>query len=170
MAIALMRTGLVAWGLVWALAVQSAWADDPARFVKPGSRAAGLAACVEPTDYMRRNHMELIKHQRDATVRRGIRGTKYSLTGCIECHASTGADGHPLAVNEEHQFCSACHAFAAVDVNCFDCHAAIPRGGALSEAAAQRAAGRDSGRASGAVQGSAGWPSAGRLVQSGEGR
>ena len=29
--------------------------------------------CVEPTDVMRRNHMEFILHQRDDTMRRGVR-------------------------------------------------------------------------------------------------
>ena len=42
---------------------------------------------------MRRNHMELIKHQRDATVHDGIRGTKHSLAGCIDCHVVPRADG-----------------------------------------------------------------------------
>jgi hypothetical protein len=79
--------------------------------------------------------MEMIKHQRDATVHEGIRGTKHSLAGCIDCHVSTGTEGRPLPVNAEHQFCNACHAFAAVDVNCFGCHAAVPSGGPVSEAA-----------------------------------
>jgi hypothetical protein len=125
----------VAIGLIWLLAAQSVRADDAKRYVKPGSRAAGTAACVEPTDIMRRNHMELIKHQRDATVHSGIRSTRHSLAGCIDCHVSRDSDGHAVAVNADHQFCNACHAFAAVDVNCFGCHAAIPRGGPLSEAA-----------------------------------
>lgn len=135
MANAVVRASLVAVGLVWAMASHSLWADEATSYVKPGSRAADLNACVEPTDFMRRYHMELIKHQRDATVHNGIRGTKYSLAGCIDCHASRGADGHPVAVNADHQFCNACHAFAAVKVNCFDCHAAIPRGGPVSKAA-----------------------------------
>jgi hypothetical protein len=138
---AVVRAGLVAAGLVWALAVQTVLADDAKSFVKPGSRAAGTAACVEPTDLMRRNHMELIKHQRDATVHHGIRSTKHSLAGCIDCHVSRDEAGHAVAVNADHQFCNACHAFAAVDVNCFDCHAAIPRGEPVSDAAARRGSG-----------------------------
>lgn len=138
MAMAVVRAGFVAAGLVWALAVQTVLADGVKSFVKPGSRAAGSAACVEPTDLMRRNHMELIKHQRDATVHQGIRSTKHSLAGCIDCHVSHDEAGHAVAVNADHQFCNACHAFAAVDVNCFDCHAAIPRGASVSEASARR--------------------------------
>jgi hypothetical protein len=141
MASALIRAGLVAVAAVWAFAAQTASADGTPNYVKQGSRAAGLSSCVEPTDYMRRNHMELIKHQRDDTVRHGIRGTRYSLSGCIDCHVSHGPNGQPVAVDSPHQFCNACHSYAAVSVPCFDCHAAIPRGGPLSESAmAEKAA------------------------------
>ncbi|WP_295451403.1 sulfur reduction protein DsrJ [uncultured Thiodictyon sp.] len=121
--------GLTLLGLCWTLTAQDALAGDAPRFVQPGSRAAALGACVESTAFMRRNHMELIKHQRDATVHQGIRGTRYSLAGCIDCHVSHTPDGQPVAVNEKQQFCSACHAFAAVKVDCFDCHSGVPRGG-----------------------------------------
>jgi hypothetical protein len=72
----------------------------------------------------------VIKHQRDETVHGGIRSTKHSLAGCIECHASYGDDGAPIPVDEEEQFCSACHAYTAVSLNCFDCHATVPDAGA----------------------------------------
>jgi hypothetical protein len=143
MATAVIKAGLVAVSLVWALAAQTVLAAEGATYVKEGSKAAGLEACVEPTDVMRRNHMELIKHQRDATVHGGIRASKHSLAGCIDCHVSAGPDGQALAANAPDQFCSACHAFAAVKVNCFDCHAGVPNGGPVSDAgvAAHRAAG-----------------------------
>jgi len=143
MAKAVVRAGLVVVSLVWALGAQAVLAADLGSFVTQGSKAAGLSACVEPTEVMRRNHMEFIEHQRDATVHGGIRGTKYSLAGCIACHVSTGADGKPVPANEPNQFCGACHAFAAVTVNCFDCHANVPNGGPVSEAgvAAHQAAG-----------------------------
>lgn len=134
MAKAVVRAGLVAVSLAWALGAQVVLAADLGTFVKEGSKAAGLKACVEPTEYMRRNHMELIEHQRDATVHEGIRGTKYSLAGCIECHVSRGPEGNPVPVNSAHQFCNACHVYAAVDLNCFDCHATVPNGGPVSEA------------------------------------
>jgi len=35
----------------------------------------------------RRNHMELIRHQRDLTVHEGIRTTRHSLANCVNCHA-----------------------------------------------------------------------------------
>lgn len=95
-------------------------------YVTPESKAAGLSNCVRETPYMRRNHMELIKHQRDETVHLGIRGTEDSLAGCIDCHVSYNEGGDPISVTAEDQFCSACHEYAAVHVNCFDCHAAVP--------------------------------------------
>lgn len=129
------RTGLAVLGLIWTLSATSALAGEAKRYVTADSPAAGLSACVEPTPLMRRYHMEMIKHQRDTTVRHGIRSTRHSLTACIECHVSTGHDGRPVAVNAEHQFCQACHAFAAVKVDCFGCHASVPKGGPLSGSA-----------------------------------
>jgi hypothetical protein len=118
--------------LVWVLATQAVLAGDTGGFVTEGSKAAGLDACVEPTDYMRRNHMELIKHQRDATVHEGIRATEHSLAGCVDCHVSAGPGAQALAIDGEDQFCGACHAYAAVNVNCFGCHATVPNGEAVS--------------------------------------
>lgn len=131
----LIYAALAVMSLIWALSAQTVRADEVQRYVKAGSPAAGLSACVEPTPFMRRNHMELIQHQRDSTVHHGIRGTRHSLAACIECHVSTGRDGQPQSVNAEHQFCQACHAFAAVKIDCFDCHASVPKGGPLSVSA-----------------------------------
>lgn len=79
--------------------------------------------CVEETQFMRRNHMELLKHHRDDTMRRGIRTTRHSLKACVECHASekTGS----VAASKE-DFCAACHSYASVKLDCWDCHATKP--------------------------------------------
>jgi hypothetical protein len=76
--------------------------------------------CVEPVDVMRREHMNFLRHQRDETVRSGIRGNKYSLRGCVECHAvpDTAASG----ARTVRAFCSECHSYAAVSIDCFECH------------------------------------------------
>ena len=89
------------------------------------SRAAGPVvkiekgeACVAPTDEMRRDHTKFLLHQRDRTVRQGQREPRFSLKGCVECHASQqtgsvlGKDG----------FCASCHEFVAVKMDCFECH------------------------------------------------
>ena len=143
MATAVLRASLVAVGLVWTLAVQTVQAEDVKRYVVEGSRAAGLESCVEPTERMRRQHMEFIKHQRIATVHEGIRTEKYSLSGCVDCHISYDQERVPRPINDPDQFCGACHAFAAIDLNCFDCHAAVPNGARLDATAiaAHRAAG-----------------------------
>lgn len=123
------RRSLAIIGLIGALTAPVAVAGDAATdFVLPGSLAASKDSCVEPTDYMRRNHMEVIKHMRDETVHGGIRGTKYSLAGCVQCHVVAAEGGAHTPVNAEGQFCAQCHEFAAVHLNCFDCHATVPNG------------------------------------------
>jgi len=114
----LLMLGLLASGLVSA-------ADEPGRTPRPViERAAQGAQCVAPAAEMRRNHMDLLKHQRDDTVRGGIRGAKYSLKDCIDCHASktTGS-----VAKTQDNFCVACHSYAAVTIDCFECHSAKPR-------------------------------------------
>lgn len=83
-------------------------------------------SCVRGTDFMRRNHMTLLRHQRDDSVHRGKRSKEESLAGCISCHAATGADGQPVSYAEPQHFCRVCHAYAAVSVDCFECHASRP--------------------------------------------
>ena len=90
------------------------------------SRAAELDQCVEPTEFMRRNHMDLLLHQRDETVHRGIRTKSHSLVECIACHAERDSQGQFVSINAEGQFCQGCHATAAVSMDCFQCHATKP--------------------------------------------
>jgi len=74
--------------------------------------------CVEPAEVMRRDHMKFILHQRDDTMHQGIRTTKYSLKNCVNCHA----DEKTGSVLGEKGFCSSCHHYAAVHIDCFTCH------------------------------------------------
>ena len=94
-----------------------------------GSRAPVLDAprggkCVEDAATMRRSHMDFLRHQRDETVHRGIRGARHSLAGCVECHANA-KDGAVLG--SPSHFCQGCHAYAAVKLDCFECHASRTR-------------------------------------------
>jgi predicted CXXCH cytochrome family protein len=82
--------------------------------------------CVAPTDVMRRDHMDLLDHQRDETVIDGVRSNPYSLVDCVNCHASHDDQGQAIRIDAEGQFCQACHAYAAVKIDCFTCHAALP--------------------------------------------
>jgi len=79
--------------------------------------------CIAPAEEMRRNHPEMLKHQRDVTVHAGTRGAKVSLNSCIECHASH-TNGSVLGTSEN--FCQSCHQFMAVRLDCFECHQPSP--------------------------------------------
>jgi len=114
--------GLSALFLTFILSAGDAVAD----VVTPEVPMGRGAQCVEPIEIMRRDHFEFIKHQRDQTVYHGIRGTRHSLAGCIDCHASKGTDGEFLPINAEGQFCQTCHTYAAVKIDCFTCHATVP--------------------------------------------
>ena len=102
--------------LAMVLAVLPAFAGE--RTPMPAVSIENPGKCVAPADEMRRNHMEMLKHQRDRTLRAGIRGEPASLNACIDCHASkkTGS------VLGEGGFCQSCHAYAAVTLDCFECH------------------------------------------------
>jgi hypothetical protein len=85
----------------------------------------GANECVEATDYMRANHMDLLDVWRDTVVREDVRtytseaGKEYTMSlsdTCLDCHA------------KKEQFCDACHTYSAVTPYCWDCHV-IPEGG-----------------------------------------
>ena len=82
--------------------------------------------CVEPTDVMRREHMNFILHQRDETMYKGIRGAKHSLKDCIDCHAGYDESGKAVPINDNGQFCESCHTYTAVSIDCFGCHRTTP--------------------------------------------
>jgi len=82
--------------------------------------------CVADTALMRTDHMDLLNHQRDETVIQGIRNNPFSLVDCVDCHAQTTDEGTPIRIDAEGQFCQSCHAYAAVKIDCFTCHAALP--------------------------------------------
>jgi hypothetical protein len=81
--------------------------------------------CVEPPEYMRASHMELLNLWRDAVVRTGARfyvsqayGTRHpmslsdlSVQSCMSCH------------NNKAAFCDACHNYVGVgNPRCWNCH------------------------------------------------
>lgn len=96
--------------------------------------------CVEDPVWMRTNHFETVLHQRDDTVLRGIRTQKHSLKNCIDCHITPNAKGeYARYSNSEEHFCASCHTYAAVSVDCFQCHADRPES-AVREAIKQHSA------------------------------
>ena len=102
----------IAAGIIAAVLTAAAHAEAPRFKIERGE------ACVAPVAEMRRDHMKMLLHQRDRTMREGLREPRFSLKGCVDCHASRetgsvlGKDG----------FCSSCHAYAAVKLDCFECH------------------------------------------------
>jgi hypothetical protein len=77
--------------------------------------------CVESLDYMRRDHMQLLRYWRESVVRHDARiyvssgGKEYEMSlqnTCMNCHSN------------KHEFCDACHDYMSVDIYCWDCHVA----------------------------------------------
>ncbi len=88
-------------------------------------KPAEAKKCVEPVDFMRGNHMQMLNQWRDFVVRDGERiyiakdGSQYnmSLTNtCLGCH------------NDKTKFCDRCHNSLAVAPYCWDCHITSPKG------------------------------------------
>ena len=83
--------------------------------------------CVEDPEWMRSHHYETILDQRDKTVLQGVRTKQHSLKNCIECHITSNTKGqYARYSNKEEHFCATCHTYAAVKIDCFDCHADRP--------------------------------------------
>ena len=74
--------------------------------------------CVAPVEEMRRSHMTMLFHQRDRTLRQGVREARAGLKGCVECHAGRESG----SVLGKDGFCSSCHSYASVKIDCFECH------------------------------------------------
>jgi len=83
--------------------------------------------CIHDEDEMRRNHMKYILHERDETMHEGIRNEPESLANCINCHVEPDANGDIAGIESDQHFCNACHQYAAVQIDCFQCHADRPQ-------------------------------------------
>ncbi len=101
---------------LWYNALSAAPPDAPELQQPPN----GSTECVEATDYMRANHMDLLDQWRDSVVREDVRTYTSEMSGktfnmslsdtCLDCHS------------DKKQFCDACHTYSAVDPYCWDCH------------------------------------------------
>ncbi|SMB98772.1 putative sulfite reductase-associated electron transfer protein DsrJ [Thermanaeromonas toyohensis ToBE] len=85
----------------------------------PAIKQMGVKECVEPTSYMRANHMRLLNEWRDRVVRQGERvyvstsGKEYTMSlqnTCLACHSNKA------------QFCDECHNYLEVKPDCWSCH------------------------------------------------
>jgi hypothetical protein len=93
------------------------------RVPKPAITIDKPGRCVEDTATMRREHPDMLKHQRDQTMHEGIRTRSHSLKECVECHASAKTG----SVLGEKGFCQSCHDYTSVRIDCFSCHASRPK-------------------------------------------
>ena len=75
--------------------------------------------CIEPTPYMRANHMELVESWKKSVVREGSRlyvasdGKKYRMSlsqTCLNCHSN------------KDKFCDRCHSYTGASPACWGCH------------------------------------------------
>jgi len=75
--------------------------------------------CVEPVDFMRGNHMQMLNQWRDFVVRDAERvylssdGRQFEMSltkTCLDCHA------------DKTKFCDRCHDSGSVRPYCWDCH------------------------------------------------
>lgn len=122
-----MRRVLLILGLALALASPAA-ADGTWANLGPQVPKATGEPHPEGNAYMRRHHMQMMRHDRDLTMHEGDREISASLSECFECHAvEDGAGGYVTYQSEQH-FCRTCHDFAAVKVDCFMCHRSTPKG------------------------------------------
>ena len=116
----------LAQGIMLSMILGTVTLADDGDSIKPNIPKGMGDQCVAETDFMRRNHMDLLKHDRDLTMYHGLREIDFSLKGCIDCHAVTDTKGEALTIKDERHFCRTCHDFAAVTVDCFQCHASRP--------------------------------------------
>lgn len=105
--------------LVLAGATLAALAAEPRTPQPVIERAKAGTTCVADAATMRRTHMDLLKHQRVQTVRQGVRSGAASLKACVECHAGAQTRSVNTAPTD---FCVSCHRYAAVQIDCFECH------------------------------------------------
>ncbi|MCB2020878.1 MAG: hypothetical protein KDG44_08740 [Burkholderiaceae bacterium] len=120
--LSLAATLAVALGALTASAQTGSSGDSRVPLPTIESARAGTTCIADPAT-MRRDHPGMLKHQRDETVHGGIRGATASLKGCIDCHASTKTGSVAAAPGD---FCQSCHSYAAVKIDCFECHSAKP--------------------------------------------
>ena len=75
---------------------------------------------------MRKYHMDHLKHKRDLTMYGGIRTAEDSLAGCINCHVPAPVADKVVRHTDPEHFCTTCHAYVSVQIDCFQCHADHP--------------------------------------------
>ena len=117
--------GLIIFGIIVAFPLwYNKGKNAPAPELILTQKAKAAKNCVKDTDYMKKEHMQLLDIWRTKVVRNGMRiyenenGKKYvmSLTNtCLDCHSN------------KTEFCDRCHNYASVTPYCWDCHIDNPK-------------------------------------------
>ena len=83
--------------------------------------------CIEPKEYMKAEHMQILDIWRDSVVRNASRvfvsksGKRFNISlsagedSCMGCHSNKA------------EFCDKCHDYASVRPYCWDCHIEPPK-------------------------------------------
>lgn len=91
---------------------------------KLSEKAKAAKVCIEPKEFMKSEHMQVLDVWRDIVVRNANRvylsssGKEYNISlssgeeSCMGCHS------------DKVEFCDKCHNYASVDPYCWDCHIA----------------------------------------------
>ena len=91
----------------------------PAPKLEYTEKAKAAEKCVESTEYMKAEHMQLLDIWREKVVREGKRtyvnpeGKSFNMSlsnTCLDCHSNKA------------EFCDRCHNYASVSPYCWDCH------------------------------------------------
>jgi len=133
----LSRQCILAAGLLLALPALADETGPLAVVPKPRAEANPEFGCVRPEEDMRKHHMDYLMVHRDDTLRRGIRTRDFSLAECVNCHITPKPDGQYARFGEKEHFCSSCHTYAAVRIDCFECHRDTPDPEKVRETAQQ---------------------------------
>jgi len=121
--------GNICLGVLLSLAVSAAEPSSSVNIPEPPKAKENFSEtqkCVAPIDDIRRNHGDYLKHQRNKTMHYGIRTTQHSLVACINCHVTADSKGNYPDITNSSHFCKSCHNYAAVNIDCFQCHATKP--------------------------------------------
>jgi hypothetical protein len=93
--------------------------EKPKPAVVKQVRAGKKGACIEPTAWMRANHMQLLNDWRNMVVRKAKRiyvasdGASFAMSltnNCLRCHTN------------KQKFCDRCHNYVGVAPFCWNCH------------------------------------------------
>lgn len=112
--------------IVSGVSMVGVFADGGKNVPPPKEKYSEETLCVEPVEIMRKQHFEYVLTHRDETVIEGIRTKKHSLKKCIDCHITANAQGEYARYSQDTHFCASCHQYAAVTIDCFQCHADRP--------------------------------------------